>query len=74
MGLTAEKLAEQYTISREDQDAFAILSNERAAKAQEEGKFAKEIVPVVLTKRKGDVIVDKDEHINLMLYFLRQQK
>ena len=63
MGLTAEKLAEQYTISREDQDAFAILSNQRAAKAREEGKFAKEIVPVVLTTRKGEVIVDKDEHI-----------
>ena len=63
MGLTAEKLAEQYTISREDQDAFAILSNQRAAKAREEGKFAKEIVSVVLTTRKGEVIVDKDEHI-----------
>ena len=63
MGLTAEKLAEQYTISREEQDAFAILSNDRAAKAREEGKFAKEIVPVVLTTRKGEVIVDKDEHI-----------
>ena len=63
MGSTAEKLAEQYTISREDQDAFAILSNERAAKAREEGKFVKEIIPVVLTTRKGEVIVDKDEHI-----------
>ncbi|MEK4627125.1 MAG: acetyl-CoA C-acetyltransferase [Solibacillus sp.] len=63
MGLTAEKLADQYMISREEQDAFAILSNERAAKAREEGKFAKEIVPVVIPTRKGDVIIDTDEHI-----------
>lgn len=63
MGLTAEKLAEQYSISREEQDAFAILSNDRAAQARELGKFAKEIVPVVLQTRKGDVVVDTDEHI-----------
>jgi acetyl-CoA acyltransferase 2 len=63
MGLTAEKLAEQYTISREEQDAFAILSNERAAKAQQEGIFAKEIVAVSVPTRKGEVITDTDEHI-----------
>lgn len=63
MGLTAEKLAEQYTISREEQDAFSIVSNERAAAARESGRFAEEIVPVVVSTRKGDVIVDKDEHI-----------
>lgn len=63
MGMTAEKLAEQYDISREQQDAFAILSNDRAAQARAEGRFAKEIVPVVISTRKGDVIVDTDEHI-----------
>jgi acetyl-CoA acyltransferase 2 len=63
MGLTAEKLAEQYTISREEQDAFALLSNERAAAAREQGKFAKEIVPVVVSTRKDDIIIDNDEHI-----------
>ncbi len=63
MGLTAEKLAEQYNISREEQDEFAILSNDRAASAREQGKFAKEIVPVVVSTRKGELIIDKDEHI-----------
>ena len=63
MGLTAEKLAEQYTITREEQDAFAILSNDRAAKARKEGRFEKEIVPVIISTRKGDVIIDQDEHI-----------
>lgn len=63
MGLTAEKLAEQYDISREEQDAFAVLSNDRAAQARLAGKFAQEIVPVVLQTRKGDVTVDTDEHI-----------
>lgn len=63
MGLTAEKLAEQYDISREEQDAFAVLSNDRAANARKEGIFAQEIVPVVLQTRKGDVTVDTDEHI-----------
>ena len=63
MGLTAEKLAEQYTITREEQDAFALLSHERAAAARKAGKFAEEIVPVTLTTRKGDIIIDCDEHI-----------
>ena len=63
MGLTAEKLAEQYTISREEQDTFALLSNERAAKARQEGTFAKEIVPVKVATRKGEILIDQDEHI-----------
>lgn len=63
MGLTAEKLAEQYTISREEQDAFALLSNERAAKARQDGTFAKEIVPVAVATRKGETLIDQDEHI-----------
>lgn len=63
MGLTAEKLAEQYAISREEQDAFAIESNQRAAQAQQDGIFAEEIVPVEVKTRKGTIIIDKDEHI-----------
>ncbi|MEG0473084.1 MAG: acetyl-CoA C-acetyltransferase [Solibacillus sp.] len=63
MGLTAEKLAEQYEISREEQDAFAIESNQRAAQAQQDGIFAEEIVPVEIKTRKGTIIIDKDEHI-----------
>jgi len=63
MGMTAEKLSEQYSISREEQDAFAIESNHRAAKAVEDGLFVEEIVPVEVRTRKGVVVVDKDEHI-----------
>lgn len=63
MGMTAEKLAEQYSISREEQDAFAVESHQRAARATENGVFAKEIVGVEVKTRKGTVVVDKDEHI-----------
>ncbi|MCH4826037.1 MAG: acetyl-CoA C-acetyltransferase [Planococcus sp. (in: firmicutes)] len=63
MGMTAEKLAEQYNISREEQDAFSVQSNQRAAKAVESGRFAEEIVAVDVKTRKGVLIVDKDEHI-----------
>lgn len=61
---TAENLAEKYSISREDQDAFAYRSQQRAAAAQESGRFAEEITPVEIPRRKQDpLIVDKDEHI-----------
>lgn len=63
MGMTAEKLADQYTISREEQDAFSVLSNERAAAARVSGKFAEEIVPVTVKTRKGDIEIAIDEHI-----------
>ena len=63
MGMTAEKLAEQYNISREEQDAFAVESNQRAARASESGAFAEQIVGVEVKTRKGVVVVDKDEHI-----------
>ena len=63
MGLTAENVAEKYGISREEQDAFALQSHERAFAAIESGKFAEEIVPVEIPQRKGDpVIFDTDEH------------
>ncbi|ABR50701.1 acetyl-CoA acetyltransferase [Alkaliphilus metalliredigens QYMF] len=63
MGITAENLAEKYNITREEQDAFAVSSQNKAEKAQNEGGFDAEIVPVVIKTRKGEVIVDKDEYI-----------
>lgn len=63
MGMTAEKLAEQYDISREEQDEFAVLSNQRAAKAREAGIYADEIVPVEVKKRRETVTISEDEHI-----------
>jgi len=60
---TAENVAEEYQISREDQDRFAAESQRRAAAAQANGRLAAEIVPVTIPQRKGDpIIVDKDEH------------
>lgn len=63
MGVTAENLAEKYGISRQEQDELAVLSHERALKAQAENKFKDEIVPVEMKDRRGNiVIVDEDEH------------
>ncbi len=60
---TAENVAEDYSVSREDQDAFALRSQQRAAAAQANGRLAKEIVAVAIPQRKGDPkIVDRDEH------------
>jgi acetyl-CoA acyltransferase len=60
---TGENVAEEYQVSRADQDAFALASQEKAEKAQAAGHLAEEIVPVTIPKRKGDpVIVDTDEH------------
>lgn len=60
---TAENVAEEFNISREDQDAFAMRSQERAAAAQANGRLQKEITPVTILPRKGrPVIVDRDEH------------
>lgn len=63
MGITAENIAEQWKISREEQDEFAVASQNKAEAAQKAGKFDEEIVPVVIKGRKGDTVVDKDEHI-----------
>jgi acetyl-CoA acyltransferase 2 len=63
MGITAENLSDKYGISREDQDAFALLSQQRAAKARQEGRFEKEIVPVEIKTKKGSQFVNGDEHI-----------
>ncbi|MGO4571607.1 3-oxoadipyl-CoA thiolase [Microvirga sp. 2TAF3] len=60
---TGENVAEDFRVSRVDQDAFALRSQKKAAAAQANGRFAKEIVPVVIPRRKGDpVVVDTDEH------------
>ncbi|MEM3397249.1 MAG: acetyl-CoA C-acetyltransferase [Thermoplasmata archaeon] len=62
MGMTGEIIAEKYNIKREEIDAFALRSNQRAVKATKEGRFKDEIVPVVIEGKKGDKIVfDKDE-------------
>jgi acetyl-CoA C-acetyltransferase len=61
MGITAENLAEKYNITREEQDAFAASSQNKAEAAIKEGKFKEEIVPVVIPSKKGDIVVDTDE-------------
>jgi acetyl-CoA C-acetyltransferase len=60
---TAENLRREYSIPREEQDEFAVSSHQKAAAAAAAGKFADEIVPVTVKGRKGDVVVDRDEHI-----------
>ena len=63
MGMTAENVAEKWQISRDQQDEFAVKSQNKAEAAQKAGKFKDEIVPVTLATRKGDVVVDTDEYI-----------
>jgi acetyl-CoA C-acetyltransferase len=63
MGITAENLAEQYQITRGEQDAFACASQNKAEAARREGRFDDEIAPVTIRGRKGDTIVDRDEFI-----------
>jgi acetyl-CoA C-acetyltransferase len=63
MGETAEILAEQYKISREEQDQFALVSQQRAAAAQSSGRFDAEIVPVTIEGKKGATVFSRDEHL-----------
>ncbi|WAF83493.1 3-oxoadipyl-CoA thiolase [Metapseudomonas otitidis] len=63
MPQTADNVADDYQVSRADQDLFALRSQQRAGRAQAEGFFAEEIVPVVIKGRKGDTVVDADEHL-----------
>ena len=63
MGQTAENIADTFHISRADQDAFAVASQNRAEAAQKAGRFDDEIAPVTIKGRKGDTVVDKDEFI-----------
>ncbi|WP_284759854.1 acetyl-CoA C-acetyltransferase [Agrobacterium sp. fls2-241-TYG-188a] len=63
MGITAENIARQWQLSRDEQDQFAVSSQNRAEAAQKEGRFVDEIAPVTIAGRKGDIIVDADEYI-----------
>ena len=63
MAQTAEKCAGKYGISRQEQDAYAIRSQQAAAKAWAEGKFADEVTPVEIKTRKGTTVVDRDDHL-----------
>jgi acetyl-CoA C-acetyltransferase len=62
MGNTAENVAQKWQLTRDEQDAFALSSQEKAEAAQKAGKFADEIVPVTIKSRKGETVVDTDEH------------
>ncbi len=62
MGNTAENVARQYQITRQQQDEFAVSSQQKAEAAQKAGKFKDEIVPVTIKTRKGDIVVDSDEY------------
>ncbi|GAB1404817.1 acetyl-CoA C-acetyltransferase [Lentimicrobium sp.] len=64
MGITAENIAEKYNITREEQDAFAYNSQQKAAKAIDEGRFKEEIVPVEIVTRKETTVFDTDEYVN----------
>ncbi|MEY3754410.1 MAG: hypothetical protein RLY27_1010 [Pseudomonadota bacterium] len=63
MGITAENLAKKWHISREEQDAFAALSHQKAAKAIAEGRFKTQIAPITIKTRKGEVVFDTDEGV-----------
>ena len=63
MAQTAERCASKYNVSREEQDAYALRSQQAASKAWAEGRFADEVVPVEIKARKGVTIVDKDDHL-----------
>ncbi len=63
MGQTAENLAQKYQIGRDEQDAFAVASQNKAEAAKKAGKFKDEIAPVTIKGRKGDIVFDTDEYI-----------
>jgi acetyl-CoA C-acetyltransferase len=63
MGTTAENIAQKWQISREDQDRFAVASQNKAEAAQKAGRFKDEIAPVTVPSRKGDIVADRDEYI-----------
>ncbi|MBU2891485.1 acetyl-CoA C-acetyltransferase [Celeribacter halophilus] len=63
MGITAENVAEQWQISREMQDEFALASQNKAEAAQKAGKFSDEIIPITVKTRKSETVVDQDEYI-----------
>ncbi|MCA0149020.1 thiolase family protein [Rossellomorea vietnamensis] len=74
MGETAENLAEIHSISREEQDEYAVLSHERAVNAMEKGYFDTQIVPITVKERRGDKIIEKDESPRAGLDFGKLEK
>ena len=62
MGITAENVADKYGVTREQMDAYALRSQQRAVAAQDAGKFEEEIIPITVPSKKGDVVVTTDEH------------
>lgn len=62
MGVTAENIAKKYSITREEQDEYALLSQKRAVAAIDAGRFKDEIVPIIISNRKGDIVYDLDEY------------
>ena len=62
MGITAENVAEQYEVTRQDQDEYALLSQQRAVAALDNGRFKDEIIPVTVSGKKGDMVYDTDEY------------
>jgi len=74
MGITAENIARQFSISREAQDIYALRSQQRAAEAHAQGRFMQEIVPVVVKGHKGEVVVREDEHIRADVTLEQLQK
>jgi acetyl-CoA C-acetyltransferase len=65
MGVTAENVAQKFGITREMQDALALESHRRAAKATEAGYFKEQILPITLASKKGDTVFDRDEHVRM---------
>jgi acetyl-CoA C-acetyltransferase len=65
MGVTAENVAKKYDISRDTQDALALESHRRAAKAIESGYFKEQILPITIASKKGDTVFDTDEHVRM---------
>jgi acetyl-CoA C-acetyltransferase len=63
MGVTAENVAERHQVTRQDMDALAVTSHQRAARAQAEGRFKEQILPIEIKTRKGTVVFDSDEHV-----------
>jgi acetyl-CoA C-acetyltransferase len=63
MGITAENVADQWNVTREDQDAFAVESHRRAARAADEGRFTEQILPIEVKQKRDTVTFDRDEHI-----------
>ncbi len=64
MGITAENIVDKHNISREEQDEFAYVSQQKAIKAIDQGKFKDEIVPIIIKQRKGEIVFDTDEYPN----------